>query len=140
MAFSGNKNRIIIPIVEMTPMIDIVFLLIIFFMVAAQFAQEAHVELDLPEEQGQEQIEEIQQLLVINIVSDGLIILDNSKGAISIDQLSYAIKKTLDDGGQWKNISIRADENSRAEVLNKVLKLLNSLGLTATNIATEAIQ
>tara|TARA_X000000368_G_C22977524_1_gene688316 strand:- start:771 stop:1193 length:423 start_codon:yes stop_codon:yes gene_type:complete len=140
MAFSGNKNRIIIPIVEMTPMIDIVFLLIIFFMVAAQFAQEAHVELDLPEEQGQEQIEEIQQLLVINIVSDGLIILDNSKGAISIDQLSYSIGKTLDDGGQWKNISIRADENSRAEVLNKVLKLLNSFGLTATNIATEAIQ
>ncbi len=139
MAFSGSKNRIIIPIVEMTPMIDIVFLLIIFFMVTAQFAQEAHVELDLPEEPGQEQIEEIQQLLVINILSNGLIILDNSKGPITIEQLSYSIKKTLDDGGQWNNISIRADENSRAEILNKILTLLNSFGLTATNIATEAI-
>ena len=41
MPFKRSQSRNNVPVVEMTPMIDIVFLLIIFFMVAAQFAQQA---------------------------------------------------------------------------------------------------
>ena len=54
MAFKNNRSRVIVPAIEMTPMIDIIFLLIIFFMVAAQFAREAHVDLNLPSEQGEQ--------------------------------------------------------------------------------------
>ena len=60
MAFGSTKSRVIVPIVEMTPMIDIIFLLIIFFMVAAQFAQQARVDLNLPLENG-EQDESLQE-------------------------------------------------------------------------------
>ena len=67
MAFKGSNSRVIIPIVEMTPMIDIVFLLIIFFMVAAQFAQQAHVNLNLPDEVGEQKEDKPVSTLVINI-------------------------------------------------------------------------
>ena len=40
--------------INLTPLIDIVFLLIFFFMVAAQFAQQAHVNLNLPDEAGEQ--------------------------------------------------------------------------------------
>jgi biopolymer transport protein ExbD len=139
MDFKGSKSRIIIPVVEMTPMIDIVFLLIIFFMVAAQFAQEAHVNLNLPNEKGEQKDTEIQRTLVINILADGSIIIDNSKGKISIEEIDSIIATTVNaDGADWNNISIRADEQSTAGTLNEILVILSKHGLSATNIATES--
>ena len=40
--------------VEITPMIDVVFLLIIFFMVTARFARDTRAELNLPQEKGEQ--------------------------------------------------------------------------------------
>ena len=138
MAFKGSTSRVIIPVVEMTPMIDIVFLLIIFFMVAAQFAQQAHVNLNLPNEKGEQKDTETQNTLVINILADGSIVIDNSKGAISIEEVDTIIATTVNtDGTDWKNISIRADEQATASTLNEVLIILSKHGLSATNIATE---
>lgn len=138
MEFKGNKSRVIIPIVEMTPMIDIVFLLIIFFMVAAQFAQQAHVELDLPKEIGEDASDKEQSKLVINILADGSIIVDKTEGAISLQDLETIIGSTLDEpDSNWQNISLRADENSLAQSLNDVISLLHKHGLSATNVATE---
>lgn len=120
-------------------MIDIVFLLIIFFMVAAQFAQQAHVELDLPLEIGEQQERTSNSTLVINILKNGNILLDKNVGAISLETLD----KMLSDGMQtkqfdWEDITIRADENATSKALNVVITMLNKNGLAATKIATEA--
>ncbi|MCH8037092.1 MAG: biopolymer transporter ExbD, partial [Proteobacteria bacterium] len=40
----------------MTPMIDVVFQLMIFFMYTAQFAQVTRTAIDLPDEAGEEQV------------------------------------------------------------------------------------
>lgn len=139
MPFKNSQSRVIIPIVEMTPMIDIVFLLIIFFMVAAQFAQQAHVNLNLPDELGEQKESEAQNVLVINILHDGSIILDNTKGTVPIEEVDALVEETLiENNSDWKNISIRADENAESVTLNKVLRILSKHGLSATNIATEA--
>ena len=139
MAFKGSNSRVIIPIVELTPMIDIVFLLIIFFMVAAQFAQQAHVNLDLPNEVGEQKEGKTKNTLVINILDDGSIVVDNSQGAISIEDIDDIVGEAVNiEGVLWKNITIRADENAQTGVLNKVLLILSKHGLSATNIATES--
>lgn len=138
MAFKGSNSRVIIPIVEMTPMIDIVFLLIIFFMVAAQFAQQAHVELNLPAEAGEQLEDKSLSTLVINILQDGSIVIDNSIGELSIEQVDEIIRSTIqEDSVTWKNISIRADKRTLTGSLNEVLIILSKHGLSATNIATE---
>ena len=138
MPFKRSNTRITIPIVEMTPMIDVVFLLIIFFMVAAQFAQQAYVELDLPNETGEQQEDAPQNTLVINILEDGSIIIDNSEGQISTDEVDEIVASAVKlEDADWKNISIRADEHAKAGVLNEVLVILSKHGLSATNIATE---
>jgi len=139
MVFKGSNSRVIIPIVDMTPMIDIVFLLIIFFMVAAQFAQQAHVNLNLPNEVGEQKEGKTKNTLVINILDDGSIVVDNSQGAISIEDIDDIVGEAVNiEGVLWKNITIRADENAQTGVLNEVLVILSKHGLSATNIATES--
>ena len=139
MAFRNSNSRVIIPIVEMTPMIDIVFLLIIFFMVAAQFAQQAHVSLELPEETGEKDENKAQATLVINILEDGSLVIDNSDGAIALSEVDLMVGDTIQSNDvDWKNIIIRADENANASSLNEVLVILSKHGLSATNIATES--
>ena len=56
---------------NMTPMIDVVFLLIIFFLVSSHLQkQEAHAELDLPSaETGNENIQTDNRTLTVNISS-----------------------------------------------------------------------
>ena len=138
MAYRQKRSRVIVPAIDMTPMIDIVFLLIIFFMVAAQFAREAHVDLNLPTEQGEHDVEQDTSKLVLNILSNGDIILDNNSSPMSLLELEILVKDAIKtDGATWRNISIRADEYSSAGVLNDVLVVLNKQGLTATRIATE---
>ena len=122
----------------MTPMIDIIFLLIIFFMVAAQFARQAHVDLQLPLEVGEPIPNESQSNLVINIDQEGLYMLDDPNSAVSLIELDLTIEDLVNsESGIWSDITIRADQNTEASSLNEVLRLLNKHGLDATRIATE---
>jgi biopolymer transport protein ExbD len=138
MHFKSKKTHDGSSLVEMTPMIDIVFLLIIFFMVAAQFAQQARLDLHLPEERGESQEGSQNAGLVINIREDGGIILDTDSPPITIEELEEQIKAVLlTDGAPWQNLLIRADQNATSTSLNEVLRLLNTHGLSAARIATE---
>ncbi|MDR0549713.1 MAG: biopolymer transporter ExbD [Deltaproteobacteria bacterium] len=49
MNFSGRKNRSVSPTVNMTPLVDVILQLVIFFMVTAQFAVLPGLKLELPE-------------------------------------------------------------------------------------------
>ena len=107
-------------------------------MVAAQFARESNVELNLPAEQGEQDAKLEPSTLVLNILSNGEILLDNDSGAVDLVALELLIKDVVsEDGATWENITIRADEESSTKILNDVLVVLNNQGLSATRIATE---
>ena len=56
--------------VELTPLIDVVFLLLIFFMVSTTFIRETQLKIDLPEAAGElQQVED--QVLEVSISRDG---------------------------------------------------------------------
>ena len=68
-------------LVEITPMIDVVFLLIVFFMTAARFAREQRAPMELPREAGEVEQEEAAGL-VVNLLDDGRIVVqDEAVGA-----------------------------------------------------------
>ena len=138
MQFNKGQSRDSAAIVEMTPMIDIVFLLIIFFMVAAQFAQQSRLDLNLPEEKGEQNTNPQTAGLVINIRDDGALILDTDEPPITFELLEERIKTAVGEGEiPWQSLLIRADQNASTTVLNDVLKILNRHGLSATRLATE---
>ena len=122
----------------MTPMIDIVFLLIIFFMVASQFAQQSRLDLNLPEEKGEQDINPQTTGLVINIREDGALILDTDAPPLTLVLLEERIEEAVTKGDiPWQSLLIRADQNASTTVLNDVLRILNKHGLSATRLATE---
>ncbi len=51
--------------VNLTPLIDVVFLLLIFFMVSTTFTKETHLEIDLPEATGDAVAADSQQIEIL---------------------------------------------------------------------------
>ena len=139
MPFKSKTSRIIIPVVEMTPMIDIIFLLIIFFMVAAKFAQQATIDLNLPNEEGEVSPADTPSALIINLTANGEIILDTPENIMSIHALDSRIQSFVDsEAATWDLITLRADEHAESSSLNEILRVLSKHGLRATRIATES--
>lgn len=68
MQFRRQKNQEVT--VNLTPLIDVVFLLLIFFMVSTSFTKETHLSLDLPEATG-EAAKAMEEQIEIVINSNG---------------------------------------------------------------------
>ena len=62
---------------NLAPMIDVVFLLLIFFMVATTFIErEKEMAVDLPQAESGEELSENPELVIINILKDGTVKVD----------------------------------------------------------------
>ena len=125
--------------VDITPMIDVVFLLIIFFMTTAQFARLTRAEIDLPSEAGEQQAVAEEAGIVINITSGGSLIV--SGRTVGLQGLQSIVRSELrrqpDRPAQDLKLLIRADRDAPAARLNRVVDMLRSLGVGAARLATE---
>ncbi|MEE2682012.1 MAG: biopolymer transporter ExbD [Planctomycetota bacterium] len=137
MKFSRANRRGIFLMLDMTPMIDIVFLLLIFFLWTMQLVQDSRLELDLPREPG-EQAERTEQAgLILNLLPDGTII--EGDEIVSLERLEVLALAAV-DGNASQAVSlrplIRADRNAPAERLNQVMHVLRQSGLSGIRLAT----
>ena len=104
---------------EMTPMIDIVFLLLIFFMVAATFHQaETDPAVKLPTEQRADPAQRVPGTTIVNIRSDGTITIN--KRIYSVADLP-AIFMKIASTTRNPVVVIRGDRDSRHRVFLRVL-------------------
>ena len=58
MKFKRNDKRKVRAAVELTPLIDVVFLLLIFFMLSSTFVVQTSIPIEIPESVGAEQFEQ----------------------------------------------------------------------------------
>jgi len=125
--------------VDITAMIDVVFLLIIFFMTTAQVAQLTRTEIDLPLERGDQQSTPDEAGLVINITSSGeIIVASRIVGLAELEGIVLSeIRKDPERPADQLKLLLRADRTVAALYLNRVVRLLNSLGVGAARLATE---
>lgn len=125
--------------IVVTSMLDINFLLIMFFMMTAHFQRETHAQLDLPQETGQEQTPDDEAGLVINVTAGGEIVVSGK--TIAFDDLrglvQTEIAKFPGDSAAALKLMVRADRNSTTGQLNRVIFLLRELGVGTIRIATE---
>src|SRR5210317_1840938 len=81
------------PTLNLTPLIDIVFLLIIFFMVGTRFSElseeEKNIGLKVPQVATAKTLTAAPQKRVINVFEDGQITLDGE--TVSLDQLQVRL-------------------------------------------------
>lgn len=123
---------------DMTPMIDIVFQLLIFFLVTAQAVRITRADVELPRERGEQKEEAEQAGLVINILQDGKIIVSDHE--IVVEDLDALVKEAIKQyGGETAvgaKVTVRADRRTPSERLNAVVQRLHELGVGAAKVAT----
>ena len=134
MKFLRKKNSEIS--LEVTPLIDIVFLLLIFFILNSQFEKLTSMELNLPKVNS-EQLDEINgKNLVIEITAIEEIILNGQKlSEITFNSLNKNIKENF---SQFSSAVISADSDTKYKYLVTIMDVLNQNNFETVEInATE---
>ncbi len=137
MHFRSNSNSTRTVAIDMTPMIDIVFQLLIFFLVTAQMAEQTRAKLDLPREQGEQSRESELAGLTVNVLADGSLVVNDK--AVTLGDLDALVDEAVARVGSPEALKplVRADRGADAGKLNEVLSRLGSRGLSAVRLATE---
>ena len=119
-------------------MIDVVFLLIVFFMVTSEFARDVRADLELPKLEGEQRDESEEAGLVINIQEDGSIILSVSETPLQLEELEQRLRDTfVGEGAREARVLVRADARASTTRLNEVVRLLHKVGVGAARMGTE---
>jgi len=123
--------------VDLTPMIDVVFLLIVFFMATAQFAKLTKADIDLPQEQGETERSTATSSVVVNVSASGELIVDGD--AYSMDRVVAMVRVELNraggDAGQV-DLLIRADRSAPASIVNRLADRLVEAGVRSWRLGT----
>ncbi|MFC3151574.1 ExbD/TolR family protein [Litoribrevibacter euphylliae] len=126
--------------VDLTPLIDVVFLLLIFFMVSTTFTKETHLEIDLPESSAEATSSEEVELIEIVVNANGDYAI-NGKNLINnkLDTLKRAIQKTS-NGKSDLPMVITADASVAHEYVVRAMDAAGQLGFTKLSITTKQAQ
>ena len=123
------------PEVNLTPLIDVVFILLIFFMVSTTFQKESEINIELPEASG-EPLEERKDQLEIIIDAEGHYFIDEQQVVnTELATLKKAIQKFL---GEQRDLPvvIRADRTTPYEAVIRAMDATAQLGLVNMSLAT----
>jgi len=123
------------PDVNLTPLIDVVFILLIFFMVSTTFQRESEIKIELPEASA-EPVDSERDTLEILIDADGRYFLGGRQVVnTELATLKQAIGKWL---GERKEVPvvIRADRRTPYEAVVRAMDATAQLGLVQMSLAT----
>lgn len=116
-----------LPSINMTPMIDVVFLLIIFFMVGTQFSQqERHIDIQLPGVSTLKSMIAPPQRREVQIDAGGTAYLDGQ--AVSPLELTNRLADMLRRYPDLK-IAVRADAEAKQKFVVPVYGAINKAGV-----------
>jgi len=115
------------PSIELTPMIDMVFLLLIFFLVATTFQEEEReLQIALPQAAAAGPISGALREIIINVTADGTMIVGGQPHDAA--QLTTLIDDALKDNPEQK-ITIRGDRQARYEHIVRPLDICKQAGI-----------
>ena len=133
---SKSSSRALL--VELTPMIDVVFLLIVFFMVTSEFARDVRADLELPKLEGEQRPESEEAGLIINIREDGAVVLSVSDEPMDLIELGVRLRAAFSsDSTRDARVLVRADARASTSRLNEVVRLLHEIGVGSARMGTE---
>ena len=124
-----------IPELNLTSLIDVVFLLLIFFMISTTFEQAAGLKVSLPEAETAESQQQL-TAIVLAIDEQGSMALDNSRlNESDADALRMALEN-VDQGRLERGLIIHADAEVAHRFVVTAMDVASKLGITNLSIAT----
>ncbi|MBT8039057.1 MAG: biopolymer transporter ExbD [Xanthomonadales bacterium] len=125
------------PKVDLTSLIDVVFLLLIFFMVSTTFERESVLKVDLPEASAVEEREELPETLELVIDGEGRMFLNDERLLDSEARtISAAISQLAGDRRDVPLI-LRADRQTPHHFVVTAMDVVAQLGFDNLSIATD---
>ena len=127
------------PEVNLTPLIDVVFLLLIFFMVSTTFEHQSRIQIELPEATAEATPPDDESLEIIIDAQGRFFIGEAQVVNTELKTLKGAISKVV---GEREGIPviIRADANTPHQAVVTALDATSQLGLTRISLATTRMQ
>ena len=119
--------------IEMGPLMDIVFILLIFFVVTSSFTRETGVDVTKPQAQSASQLEK--ENLLIAITREGTIHMNERQ--VDLASLQDILKQSLAKAPDREAVVI-ADKGSETGVLVQVIDMCNLAGVKKVSIAAQA--
>ena len=118
--------------IDMTPMLDIVFIMLIFFIVTTVFVKEAGIEVIKPG--GSEAVMPKNANIFIAITEDGKVWMD--KREIDIDSVRANLDRLMAEQPSDVLI-IQADENAEHGIVMQVMDQIKAAGIDQISVAVE---
>lgn len=115
--------------INISPLIDMVFILLIFFVVTATFSRETGVKVQRPRATSAKQIRK--KNILIAITSEGTIHIQNKQ--VNFNHLKVILKNLIQDSPDSDAV-IMADKNSRMDTVVKVIDACNNVGVIKVSI------
>ncbi|MCZ6889202.1 MAG: biopolymer transporter ExbD [Gammaproteobacteria bacterium] len=123
--------------VELTPLIDVVFLLLIFFMVSTTFIRETQLKIDLPEAEGAPQ--EVEEGVVeLSVSAAGEYAVNNRLLVNGHVQTILRALREVSGGDHSRRLIITADASAPHESVVRVMDAAGRLGMTRISITTRS--
>ena len=127
------------PDVNLTPLIDVVFLLLIFFMVSTTFEHQSRIKIDLPEASAAPTSQEDERLEILIDAQGRYFIGDQQVVNTTAKTLKSAISKAVVER-EGLAVIIRADAETPHQAVITALDVTSQLGLTHISLATSKTQ
>lgn len=119
---------------DMSPMMDIVFLLLIFFLVTSTFLPDSGMDLELPESTTASPSEMAPTM--ISVAEDGSLQLNGE--AVTVEQLEQRVA-ALPEADRQK-ITVRADARVDYGIIVRIIDALRNAGVTGLSLPMDAVQ
>ncbi len=139
-SFMNYKRKQLTP--DLTPLIDVVFLLLIFFMVATTFNNTKGMKINLPKAEVGESIDTIEKISVLIDENQTIKIKVEAKNKKDIiidvekESLKTELNKIVSNASQ-KDVSILADKKIEYGKIVEIISDVKSAGATGLNIEIE---
>jgi biopolymer transport protein ExbD len=131
---------------DMTPMVDVTFLLLIFFMITAAFTMQKSLESPAPDREESsaqartiEEVEQDDDFIIVHIMKDDTVWIDDLEASSEQDllvKLRNAKAETGDDGFGPRSLLVLADEECSHAAVVMALDVGNAVGMENVRLAT----
>mgnify|MGYP001200400668 FL=1 len=119
--------------IDLTPMLDVVFIMLIFFIVVASFIKEAGVEVNRPDDNQPDNPEDSTSILV-EVASDNQIWMENRR--VDIRAVRANIQRLLAEDPEAP-VTIKVEKGAEAGIVVDVADAARESGVVAVNWASD---
>ncbi|MBT8080211.1 MAG: biopolymer transporter ExbD [Gammaproteobacteria bacterium] len=124
------------PEVNLTSLIDVVLLLLIFFMVSTSFVKQSQIAIRLPATDSAAVVEQIPEQLDIMITETGTFLINGRELINSRPETIRNALQKLSGGDTSLPLTISADANARHQFVVTAMDVAGKLGFVKISIAT----